>query len=452
MKKGLTLIMSLLLVAAMGLSMVGCGGAPDAGGAATTGGDASSSASGGTGMAAEPVEIVFWDMAWGAAEKYPAIAEETIKRYTEEVDPNVTFNYTNLPWSNWFETFSTAVASNSAPDFSTGGGFMPFQFAVTGEAADLQWIVDEWKKEGTDTDFPEGALEYWTYKGKQIGIPWNFDPRITVIRQDWLDEAGLAMPTSWEEMIDVAKVFRKRGSDVYGISFGVAADGKIANIYGTANGGLYYDKDGKANLDKPETYSLMKWIRDMKDEGVIPEGIEGYQGEDAKKLFMAEKAGIIIGGTAELREPLAAGLDVAVVPPLKTYDGGIMKGQNCINGFMVFEQSKHKDVAMKVLKWYSENTSECFAKGDMNPLPTRSSFFDKCESEFQQMVIKDVLPNVVPMCYPLPASPPSASSVEGQRFSMQIVQSALTQDEAAQKQTIAKLQKDLEDLIAANDQ
>ncbi|MGI6116626.1 MAG: hypothetical protein ACOYB9_10880, partial [Luoshenia tenuis] len=111
MKKGLTLIMSLLLVAAMGLSMVGCGGAPDAGGAATTGGDASSSASGGTGMAAEPVEIVFWDMAWGAAEKYPAIAEETIKRYTEEVDPNVTFNYTNLPWSNWFETFSTAVAS-----------------------------------------------------------------------------------------------------------------------------------------------------------------------------------------------------------------------------------------------------------------------------------------------------------------------------------------------------
>ena len=114
---------------------------------------------------------------------------------------------------------------------------------------------------------------------------------------------------------------------------------------------------------------------------------------------------------------------------------------------MVFEQGQHKDIAMRVLKWYSENTLECFQKGDMNPLPTRSSFFDKCESEFQQMVIKDVLPNVVPMCYPLPASPPSASSVEGQRFSMQIVQSALTQDEAAQKQTIAKLQKDLEDLI-----
>ena len=90
MKKGRTRIMSLLLVAAMGLSMVGCGGAPDAGGAATTGGDASSSASGGTGMAAEPVEIVFWDMAWGAAEKYPAIAEETIKRYTQAV------SYTHL--------------------------------------------------------------------------------------------------------------------------------------------------------------------------------------------------------------------------------------------------------------------------------------------------------------------------------------------------------------------
>ena len=451
MKKSLTLVMCLVLALAMGLSMVGCGGAPDS--SASTGGEASSGASGGgTGMATEPTEIVFWDMAWGGAESYPAIAEETLNRYTTEVDSNVTFNYTNLPWSNWFETFSTAVASNSAPDFATGGGYMPFQFAVNGEAADLSWIVDEWKKEGTDTDFPEGTLEYWVYKDKQVGIPWNFDPRITVIRQDWLDEAGLSMPTSWEEMIDVAKVFRQRGNDVYGITFGVAADGKIANIYGTANGGLYYDKEGNANLDKDTTYSLMQWINDMKTAGVLPEGIEGYQGEDAKKLFLAEKAGILIGGTAELREPLAAGLDVAIVPPLETYDGGIMKGQNCINGFMVFEQSQHKDIAMKVLKWYSENTLECFQKGDMNPLPTRTSFYDQCDSEFQQLVIKEVIPNVTPMTYPLTACPPSASSVEGQRFAMEITQSALTMDENGWKDTIAKLQAQLEDLVKDLDQ
>ena len=450
MKKRWTLALSLILVVAMGLTLVGCGGAPDS--SASTGGEASSGASGGgTGMATEPTEIVFWDMAWGAAEKYPAIAEETIKRYTQEVDPNVTFNYTNLPWSNWFETFSTAVASNSAPDFSTGGGYMPFQFAVNGEAADLSWIVDEWKKEGTDTDFPEGTLEYWVHKDKQVGIPWNFDPRMTVIRKDWLDEMGLAMPTSWEELIKVGKAFRSRGDDIYGISFSVVSGG-IGNNYGTMNGGMWYDKDGNANVDKPENYNLMQFIRDMKDADVLPDGIEGYQGEDSKKLFLAEKVGILIGGCSELREPLAQGLDVAIIPPMKTYDGGIKKYQNCINGFMVFEQSQHKDIAMKVLKWYSENTGECFQKGDMNPLPARTSFYGLCDQPYQQMIINEVIPNAVPMVHPLAACPPSASSVEGQKFDAVFTQAALTMDENGWKDTVAKLQTQLEGLVNDLDQ
>ncbi|MBC8529753.1 extracellular solute-binding protein [Christensenellaceae bacterium NSJ-44] len=450
MKRGWTMLLSLGLAAAMGLGIAGCGGAPDAGGAGSSGG-ASGSAGSGAGMATEPVELVFWDMAWGGAETYPPLAEATIKRYTQEVDPNVTFNYTNLPWSNWFETFSTAVASNSAPDFSTGGGFMPFQFAVTGEAADLQWIVDEWKKEGTDTDFPEGALDYWRYKDKQVGIPWNFDPRLSVIRKDWLDEAGLAMPTSWKELIDVAKVFDQRGDDIYGVTFGVVNDSACFNHFGTMNGGLYYNEDGSGNVNKPSTLSTMKFFSDMKKAGVLNDGIEGYQGEDGKKLFIAGKAGILMGGTAQLREPLAAGLDVAVIPPLKTYDGGIMKGQNCINGFMVFEQSKHKDVAMKALKWYSENTGEVFAKGDMNPLPARTSFYEQCTSEYQQIMIKDVLPELAPLCYPLTSARPSTSSIEGQKLAMTLLQSALTQDEAGMKETLGKVQKDLEELIAAND-
>lgn len=447
MKKRWTLVVSLMLAAAMALTMVGCS-APEAEKEAAT---TSAQGQGGEGMATEPTQIVFWDMAWGAAESYPAIAETTLNRYTEEVDPNVTFSYTNLPWSGWFEAFSTAVAANAAPDFATGGGYMPFQFAVSGEVADLSWIVNEWKKEGTDTDFPEGALEYWTYKGKQVGIPWNFDPRMTVIRKDWLDEMGLSMPGSWKEMIEVGKAFRSRGSDIYGVAFGVVNGGIVGN-YGTMNGGAWYDADGNANVDTEANLSLMQFIRDMKDAGILPEGIEGYQSEDARKLFLAEKVGIINGGCEELRGAMSQGLDVAVIPPMETYDGGIKKYQNCTNGFMMFEQGQHKDITLRVLKWYSENTGECFAKGDMNPLPARTSFYEKCTNPNQQMVIKDVIPNVVPMVYPLEACPPSASSVEGQMFDQVFTQAALTMDENGWKDTLAKLQSDLEELVTEQDQ
>ena len=132
MSKRISVVFCLLLVVAMAFSVVGCSQPAD-----------NSGASGDGAASGEQVNLEFWDMAWGPAETYPVAAETIIERYTTEVAPNVSVNYTNLPWSNWFETYSTAVASNGAPDVAIGGGFMPFQFAVNNEAADLQWIIDE---------------------------------------------------------------------------------------------------------------------------------------------------------------------------------------------------------------------------------------------------------------------------------------------------------------------
>ena len=66
-------------------------------------------------------------------------------------------------------------------------------------------------------------------------------------------------------------------------------------------------------------------------------------------------------------------------------------------------------------------------------------------------MIKDVLPELAPLCYPLTSARPSTSSIEGQKLAMTLLQSALTQDEAGMKETLGKVQKDLEELIAAND-
>ena len=112
------MLCSLLLVVAMAFSAIGCGGAPatEPTDGAQTSGDATATEST---SAAEPVTLKFWDMAWGPAEAFPVESEKIIAKYTSEVAPHVTIEYTNLPWSNWYEQFSTAVASNGAPDVCT---------------------------------------------------------------------------------------------------------------------------------------------------------------------------------------------------------------------------------------------------------------------------------------------------------------------------------------------
>ena len=123
------------------------------------------------------------------------------------------------PWNNNFEQYSTAVASNSAPDVAIGNGFMPFQFAVNDEAADIGWIVDEWKKEGTDGDFLEGMLDYYVYHDKVVGIPFNYDPRATYYRADLLAEKGLQCPTTYDEFINVTKQMTDKENEFYGFAF-----------------------------------------------------------------------------------------------------------------------------------------------------------------------------------------------------------------------------------------
>ena len=458
MSKRISVVFCLLLVVAMAFSIVGCSQpAADSSASSAPSGDASASAGADS---SEPVELEFWDMARGKAEKYPPAAEAIIERYCTEVAPNVSIKYTNLPWGNWFETYSTAVASNGAPDVAIGGGFMPFQFAVNNEAADLQWIIDEWEKEGTTDDFLEGMLDYYVYHDKVVGIPFNYDPRATYYRDDWFKEKGVAVPTTYEEFISAAKQMTDKEKGIYGFAFGVVTDaaGPFMN-YATGNGGMLYDKDGNANINNERNLQVMKFFRSLLDEGCLPEGIEGYSGPDATKLFSAGQAAICYKAVGDYKN--AVTLDgfttdqVKIMAPLKS-PSGVAKAQLCVNGYLVFEQSENKPEAMKFLKWFSENSQDLWDqdKGGQDGFPARQSFMnemDEFKKDYRQEAITKILSNGITLCYPMISGAPSASAAEGQKFDMICLQAALSMDEAGMKKTLEDLNEQFQQIIDEQD-
>ncbi|SCI85460.1 Maltose-binding periplasmic proteins/domains [uncultured Clostridium sp.] len=456
MSKRISVVFCLLLVVAMAFSIVGCSQPADNSAGSASSGDASAS----TGDSSEPVNLEFWDMAWGPAENYPPTAEAIIEKYTTEVAPNVSINYTNLPWSNWFETYSTAVASNGAPDVAIGGGYMPFQFAVNNEAADLQWIVDEWKKEGTDGDFLEGMLDYYRFKDKQIGIPFNYDPRATFYRADLLEEKGLECPTTYDEFISVTKQMTDKDNGFYGFTFSVvgSAAGPFNNM-ATGNGGMLYTKDGNANINSERNLQVMKFFRALKDEGCLPEGTEAYADSDCTKLFAAGNAAFCYKGVGDYKNAVTKdGFttdQVKIMPPLKS-PSGVQKAQLCVNGYLVFEQSENKPEAMKFLKWFSENSQDLWDsdKGAQDGFPARVSYMDTMDEfkkEYRQEAITKILNNGITLCYPMLSGVPSASVAEGQKYDMQILQSALTMDEAGMKKTLDDLNTEFQKIIDEQD-
>jgi multiple sugar transport system substrate-binding protein len=102
--------------------------------------------------------IEFWDMAWGSnTELYEATAKEIIAAFTEETGINV--NYTPVPWTNWYETYVTAVASNTNPDISTGSGYQAFQFSALGYIEPLDDVYAELEASGELQGFMQRAVD-----------------------------------------------------------------------------------------------------------------------------------------------------------------------------------------------------------------------------------------------------------------------------------------------------
>ena len=69
--------------------------------------------------------------------------------------------------------------------------------------------------------------------GKHYGIPYSRQAQTLMIRTDWLRKLGLKAPTTWQEMLSVAKAFATRDPDGDGKAdtYGIVAPGSAQNGY-----------------------------------------------------------------------------------------------------------------------------------------------------------------------------------------------------------------------------
>ena len=87
-------------------------------GATVAGSSLLAACGGGSGGGSGHATVEFWDMLWGL-DKYEAVARGLVAEYNK-AHPNVTVKYRLIPWTSFYEVFSTAVASGTTPDVSTG--------------------------------------------------------------------------------------------------------------------------------------------------------------------------------------------------------------------------------------------------------------------------------------------------------------------------------------------
>lgn len=221
----------LAICLSMALSAVGCGNKPSSGGSASNPAKPSSTEGGSSGtserenglpLVTEPTTLTYFISF--SSEIIASLAENTMYQELEK-RTGVHIDWQH-PAGDANQAFQLLLTSNDLPDivedcmhYYNGG---PDRLVDEGIAIDLKGLIDQYAPnyKGILDAYPGIYKECVTDTGKMVAFycvqtehepPWDG----MRIRQDWLDELGLDMPTTVDELTQVLRAFKtQKGASV----------------------------------------------------------------------------------------------------------------------------------------------------------------------------------------------------------------------------------------------
>ncbi len=289
-----------------------------------------------------------------------------------------------IAWQSNDDTqLQTAIASGNLPDmFAAGGtgGAATAQLSLLIENGAIADITDIWEEVASELtidrkNYPDD--DTWvsiTRDGRIYGIAFTYGPAYNIdnlgfIRQDWLDEVGLPMPTTIEELETAMRAFIDAGLTTYGINANQAlvtwymSLDPIFGAYGAMPQTWVENEDGTlrySSLDegtRAALETLQRWYAD----GLMDPDFFTYGQGDSAAVVMAEQVGVWFApwwsvGTITL--PLTEqnpDAEIALLPPIVGPDGESGRKASPTRGAaVVFREGVDESViraAIEQLNW-----------------------------------------------------------------------------------------------------
>jgi multiple sugar transport system substrate-binding protein len=174
-----------------------------------------------------------------------------------------------VPWDGIADKLTTAVASGSGPDVTQVGLSLLPTFNAAGALLDLTpYLADH--PALADSNFPSAVSSKNLSSGGAVtSVPWVADTRILFYRKDILDQAGIQVPTTWDEMTAAATKLATRGTGKYGYYI-PQWDAPLPIEFTWQAGGDPIGPDGKVNLDTPQFRAAVDYYLSFYAKKLVP--------------------------------------------------------------------------------------------------------------------------------------------------------------------------------------
>ncbi|MGN6810877.1 MAG: ABC transporter substrate-binding protein [Thermomicrobiales bacterium] len=229
----------------------------------------------------------------------------------QKAHPNITVQYSPLPWNEIAKVVPAGIQGGNAPDVFQIPQNVPNGQAVTeGWVAPLDDLIPnfkEWK-----ASFPPGAFVngITDFNGKTYMIPLTSNARygtLTLYNVELLQKAGVdpgEKPLNWDDFRAVLKKLTQQGAGkYYGLIFGGNQTGRFSDIVGNLAGMAGASSLGDIDLRTGEyVYTADQYLAAtelllaIKSDGSIFPGVLSINAPQARAQFPNGAAGIILQG------------------------------------------------------------------------------------------------------------------------------------------------------------
>ena len=305
-------------------------------------------------------------------------ADDVLPAFGESVleGTEVTVNYSD--WNRYNEEMTTAFAGGITPDVFQGGAVWAPQMAQRGWATPLDDYIattgDAWDWD----DFFESLRDDVTIDGQVVAVPYRIDVRSFWYRQDHLDEAGVAAPTTWDELRETAITLTQReGDQITREGFHYSGPGGWQNdlqpymIFLRQGGGDFLNEDfTECLLNEEPAVATLEFIRQL----IVEDRVQPYPGFEEQGNLGAYELGLAsmtvsnadVEKNALLYAPEQAEQLVATLP----LTGEQQATHAWVNKYFLSSQSQNADAGWQLLQYLSnpENTIKfCDSTGTIPP-------------------------------------------------------------------------------------
>lgn len=308
-------IIAMLLAVMMVLAMAACAPADrDASGESKAPGTQNTEAQGGEETQASEVEIWYY---WETVKHQEAL-NYLIEKYNEsQSDVKVTAKY--VPFADFKKQLSIGATADELPDIVIIDSPDHASYATMGIFADLTGRFD------TSTYY-DGPVASCTIDGKLYGIPADVNCLGLYYNEDMLKEAGVEVPTTWDELKAAAVALTK--DNVTGLAFC-----SLPNEEGTFNFAPWLWSTGATSYDINNENGIraLTFVKDLVDSGAMSKECINWTQGDVMNQFISGNVAMMINGPWQIptmrAEAPDLNWDVTLIPKDSQY-ASVIGGEN----------------------------------------------------------------------------------------------------------------------------